>query len=74
MDIQKLASEIIIGLNIAYERNLPLPAVETVALVIREHIAVQQGVQLTGCTCGTKIGLHIKGCVLWRDLSVTASN
>ena len=47
MDVRKLASEIVVALNIAYGRNLPSPAVETTVLVINEHIAAQQSVKRT---------------------------
>lgn len=36
-ELEKLCSEIIIGLNIAYEKNLPIESVKTVELVIEEN-------------------------------------
>lgn len=36
--------------------------------------AAQHSVQLTGCTCGAKNNIHVRGCALWRDLGVHASN
>ena len=52
----KLASEIVIGLNIAYGKNLPLAAVDTIKLIINEHNSSQQNMQSNSiCTCSVPI-------------------
>lgn len=47
---KELASEIVVGLNIAYERNLPKDAVDTILLICSEFEAAQQSVQPTVAT------------------------
>lgn len=62
-----LASEIVIGLNIAYERNLPKDAVDTILLICSEYEAAQPRVQPTPPTepqnfCNPVNGVHASWC------------